>query len=99
MSAIPQSHSNWITKNQKTNPAEYGRYARKAVQPQVIRVCIVTLYVSVVAISVQHIQDYKTGKLLTSNDYGHQIDIDKKDYLSLLNYIIHTIDLFSKIPK
>ena len=45
------------------------------------------------------IQDYKTGKLLTSNDYGHQIDIDKKDYLSLLNYIIHTIDLFSKIPK
>jgi hypothetical protein len=61
MSDAPQSHSNWITKNQKSNPAEYGRYARKAVQPQVIRVCIVTLYVSVVSISVQHIPDYKTG--------------------------------------
>ena len=45
------------------------------------------------------IQDYKTDKLLASNDYGHQIDSDKKDYLSILNYIIHTIDLFSKIPK
>jgi glycosyltransferase involved in cell wall biosynthesis len=45
------------------------------------------------------IQDYKTDKLFASNDYGYQIDGDKKDYLSILNYIIHTVYLFSKIPK
>jgi glycosyltransferase involved in cell wall biosynthesis len=45
------------------------------------------------------IQDYKTNRLLVSNDYGHQIDSDKKDYLSIVSYIINNIYLLCKIPK
>jgi glycosyltransferase involved in cell wall biosynthesis len=47
-----------------------------------------------------HLQtpDYKTRGLLVSNDYGNQIDGDKKDYLSILNFIIHNVYLLTKIP-
>jgi len=47
-----------------------------------------------------HLQtpDYKISGLLVSNDYGNQIDSDKKDYLSILNFIIHNVYLLTKIP-
>lgn len=45
------------------------------------------------------IQDYKTNRLLVSNDYARQIDMDKKNYLSMVSYIINNIYLLCKITK
>lgn len=43
------------------------------------------------------ITDYSSNELIISNDIGSQMDVEKKEYLSLLNYAFHNVELLRRI--